>query len=323
MRSLKILGFILLILGFTFASGSWGSPRYAVKPTIKVKGKDVRFLDIFPMARKVKACVPYARMVVARSPSPGMWISISGDYVRARLRESGGAVCAGMIRFPETIRVLRDCVRISESRLVEIARKFIHSCFGKGDLRCEVESIRVVPKTITLPAGRITHRCFPPSGSQLWGKRSFPIVFYVNGKEKARVWAQCSVRVYAPVVVAARPIEMGSIIGPDDVRLEERDITGSFRDYVMSVDGVVGKRAKRFMFPGSPVLSRYIDSPPVVKRGKRVTIVLDTDTLRITVPGVAKQDGRIGDVIKVENLTSKKVIFGEVVSSSEVRVNIQ
>jgi flagella basal body P-ring formation protein FlgA len=63
-----------------------------------------------------------------------------------------------------------------------------------------------------------------------------------------------------------------------------------------------------------------IELAPVVKRGDIVQVVAETPVLRISVKGMAKQDGAKGDRIKVVNLRSKKVIYAQVVDGQTVSV---
>ena len=87
-----------------------------------------------------------------------------------------------------------------------------------------------------------------------------------------------------------------------------------------SKDLLVGKRAKTNIGIGRVIYKSMVEIPPVIKRGQRVLIVAESDTLKVTAPGVAKEDGRIGELIKVQNLLSKKVVIGKVVDAQTVKV---
>ncbi len=317
MKTLRIFSILLLVAGSCFAS------PYRVLQSVSVRGAKVHLSDIFPLAHRLPECRPFAGVVISSSPAPGAWMELSGSFVRARLRESGALSCLKVLSIPRSLRVSRSSVKIDEKKLLEIARKFIGSCFDGSKLRYEIEYLRPVPKSVVLPEGNVSYRCFMPSKGSFWGNGVFPIVFYVDGKEVKKVWVYSGVRVFAKVVIAARGINLGHIIRPEDLTLGERDVTSLNSKYFSRVGDVIGKRAKRFIFPGSIVRSDFIDTPPVVRRGDRVVILLDTDTIRVTAPGIAEEDGRVGDIIKVENVMSKKVIFGEVRDGKRVVVRIQ
>jgi len=82
----------------------------------------------------------------------------------------------------------------------------------------------------------------------------------------------------------------------------------------------VGRKSRTTIRAGYPVRNDQLVSVPVIVSGQLVTIVLERPGLRITVAGRAKSSGGIGDLIRVENLTSRKEIPARVVDSSTVEV---
>jgi|TARA_B100001964_G_scaffold46824_1_gene52340 flagella basal body P-ring formation protein FlgA len=61
--------------------------------------------------------------------------------------------------------------------------------------------------------------------------------------------------------------------------------------------------------------------PEDISRGDRVTILAENKTIRITVPGIAGENGRKGKTIKVKNIDSKKIIYARVLDSATVKVD--
>jgi flagella basal body P-ring formation protein FlgA len=57
---------------------------------------------------------------------------------------------------------------------------------------------------------------------------------------------------------------------------------------------------------------------PVIRSGQLVTIVAESDGFRMTVTGRAKSSGGVGDIIKVENLASRKQFPARILDSSTV-----
>jgi flagella basal body P-ring formation protein FlgA len=71
---------------------------------------------------------------------------------------------------------------------------------------------------------------------------------------------------------------------------------------------------------GTVLRPDLLEFPPLVKRGDRVRIVLESAGLRISAFGQAKQKGAQGEMIPVVNLDSNKVIHARVVDSHTVRI---
>ena len=60
---------------------------------------------------------------------------------------------------------------------------------------------------------------------------------------------------------------------------------------------------------------------PIVVKGDVVTIIAESSGLRITVPGRVLMKGFTGELVKVQNLMSKKEIYAKVVNSAIVKVD--
>jgi flagellar basal body P-ring formation protein FlgA len=58
-----------------------------------------------------------------------------------------------------------------------------------------------------------------------------------------------------------------------------------------------------------------------VKKGDRVMLVVEKGSMKITVPGVVKEKGFKNSLIQVQNLQTKKTVFGQVVDPQTVKVN--
>nr|NJM03814.1 flagella basal body P-ring formation protein FlgA [Desulfobacula sp.] len=83
----------------------------------------------------------------------------------------------------------------------------------------------------------------------------------------------------------------------------------------LSVDIVIdGKRADRVSVTG------LVGFYPLVRKGDIVSLFAGNDTLVIVTKGVCREDGAENDVIKVENLTSGKIVLGRIREKSKVEV---
>jgi len=59
---------------------------------------------------------------------------------------------------------------------------------------------------------------------------------------------------------------------------------------------------------------------PLIQKGDIVSLVAQNDTLLIVTKGICREDGFENDVIKVENLTSGKIVQGKIKEKSKVEV---
>ncbi len=123
-----------------------------------------------------------------------------------------------------------------------------------------------------------------------------------------------------PIVVPKRVIRAGSLIVDEDLEVRTVDLDGSHDELVVSLDGLVGRVARRTLLPGRPVAARSLELPAVIRRGSPVTVSVYLGRMEVSMEGEAMSDGAVGDDIRVLNPTSKRVLFGRVTGHGHVEV---
>ncbi|MGP9823365.1 flagellar basal body P-ring formation chaperone FlgA [Ectopseudomonas khazarica] len=124
--------------------------------------------------------------------------------------------------------------------------------------------------------------------------------------------------VFLPTVHAARVIERGQTITRDHLQLQEVNIGKASRGFYADVDEVVGQGAKRRIRAGQLIAPNLLSAPLLVRRGQQVSIVASQDGISASATGEALANGREGEVIRVRNLGSQKVIEAQVVEEGVV-----
>lgn len=132
------------------------------------------------------------------------------------------------------------------------------------------------------------------------------------------VTALVQASVFLPVVHAARVIERGQTIGREQLQLQEVNIGKAPRGFYNSLDEVLGQGAKRRVRAGQLIAPNLLTAPLLIRRGQQVTIVASQDGISASATGEALANGREGEVIRVRNLGSQKVIEAQVVEDGVV-----
>lgn len=161
---------------------------------------------------------------------------------------------------------------------------------------------------------------FSPRGGRTVGNVSVGI--RCLGPKPWTLFVATYVSLPGDVLVANRFLARGELVTRDDVRLEERDLARLQNGYVSDLKDAVGKRVKRSLRVGRILTPRSLAEPKLVKRGKRVTLVLNANGLEIRAVGEALRDGARGDIVQVKNLSSRRVVEGTVDGTGIVRVQI-
>lgn len=82
---------------------------------------------------------------------------------------------------------------------------------------------------------------------------------------------------------------------------------------------IVGRVARRMLLPGEPVPVNAIDDPRLVSRGTPTQIVFEEHGLLITAVGAPLQNGGLGDVIRVRNTDTNRIVLGTVMADGRIR----
>ena len=122
------------------------------------------------------------------------------------------------------------------------------------------------------------------------------------------------------VPVLAEDKKRGEVIREDDIL--RRDVRASeIRDHVITdEDDLVGMAAKRQIKAATVVHSSQIRRPVIVTKGSIVTMGLSAGVMALTAQGKALDEGSIGDIIRVINIRSNKVIEAKVSGPNRVDV---
>jgi flagellar basal body P-ring formation protein FlgA len=83
---------------------------------------------------------------------------------------------------------------------------------------------------------------------------------------------------------------------------------------------LIGSTPRKSILSGNPVRLTDIEKPKVITRGDSVTLVFDKGGMYLTTKGRAMEDGTIGDIIKISNVSSNRQIEGRVTANKEVTV---
>lgn len=122
------------------------------------------------------------------------------------------------------------------------------------------------------------------------------------------------------VTLAARAIVAGSVLTTKDVRTEQRDVSGLPSGYLDDPTVAIGLTASRPISSGAVITNQFLVAAKAVVRGQEVTLVADVGAMSVRMAGRAMSDGLVNQRVKVENLSSGKIVEG--IARSEQVVEI-
>ncbi len=306
---------VLVLLGGRpetgYASGRW----WLIRPYVEVARDNVTLRDLLvsPHAVEKGASIPLNRPVL-RVTKPGE-THVSRRGLKQALNRCLPAKTLATLQIPPNGLTIRRVFRVDTKRVEELFRETLLSRYGNlGKIRLrevKISGNREIPDP--------HYRLVPDPPIRFQKVMRLKIRVLGEGWQHT-LFARGRVSIVAKVLIASRYIMKGEKIGPGNTAQVEEDVTHLFKAYLTNLDTCTGMVAKRSIPEGGVISPEALISPLLVHSGAVVTIEVRTPNILIRTLGKAKQPGRRGDIIRVENIQSKKVIYAKVASKNLVTV---
>jgi flagellar basal body P-ring formation protein FlgA len=127
----------------------------------------------------------------------------------------------------------------------------------------------------------------------------------------------------SPVAVAAHAIVAGTLIKATDVKIEEHDISELPLGFLDDPAIAVGLTASRPIAGGAYLTNQQLAAAKVVQRGQAVTLLADAGGISVRMAGRALSDGLMNQRVRVQNLSSGKIVEGIARSEQLVEIILQ
>jgi flagella basal body P-ring formation protein FlgA len=221
---------------------------------------------------------------------------------------------------PAAFTVTREGVRLSASQIQEVVESFLAVHFANLPYRMSIEKMRV-NEEVVVPAGRINYMVVPPKRTDFRGTVHLPVDVMVDGKKERRIWVTADIVCHTEVVAIRRPVERHGMLQQADVERIEMDVSRLPSDVITDIQDAIGKRVKHSLKPGAALRAEWIEIPPLVKKGEVVTVVAEKEGLRVSTIGETCSSGRLGERIRVVNLSTKRSVYAIVVDEKTVHID--
>ena len=305
--NLLALFFFLLLSSISFGA------EVFLKKHCRVSGREVTLGEISEIKGTPAERELLSAIKVADSPPPCSERSISKEDVAKEiadyLRENGISIKEIAVKGPERILITSICSVIDGDHIKKLIKNFFRRNYP------QYEVISVPDLKLKLPYGKYEEHL----SLDYLGRSSARFIYEitVNGKTVKKFWLPVRVERKVKVVVAVKPIPRGSVITSDEVSLKEV-VESRARGGTDSISSIVGATARRDFLPGDVITKTGIIPNFAVKRNQPVRVVYRSGAIRVELLGIALQDGVVGNIIKVKNPSTGKVLLCRVTGNGLV-----
>lgn len=141
-----------------------------------------------------------------------------------------------------------------------------------------------------------------------------------NAEKKWSIFTTAIIKVYEDVIVLSLPVQRGEIITRQHLAIEKRDVSKLRGDFVTQAEQVENKQAARYAPIGTVLNLRSFIEPNLIKRRDKIIISSMQPAFAIQMNGVAMMDGAKGQLIRIKNESSGRIINATVVEPGLVLV---
>ena len=312
---------LLVILWSLLVSPVAAAISVTVSPQATVSGREIKLGDIAEISGQPEAiAAELAALSLGPAPAPGERVILTPGVLRMRL---AGFVPQADINWhlPPQIAVLGASQTVTSQALAAAAEAALKQQLGglaeQPDTLIQPLSL---PKDSVVPPGAVTVTAILPYGLRFSGPTTVDVNVSVDGQSYQWQRLHYTVKVFQNVVVTSRNVQAQEALSADNLRYQRLELGSLPAGYLTDIREAVGKVSRRALPAGSILTSKSIEPPLVIKRGQTVIIAAQTGAITITARGRALEDGRIGETIRVQNITSRKTITATVVDENTVQV---
>jgi len=209
---------------------------------------------------------------------------------------------------------------IPEATFREIFVEYLCRRLGKDKSDIMVSRFKVIGNS-PLPQGEMRFQVFQKDQRRLAGFVRLVALCSINGVVKSQVKLSGWVDIFESVVCTGRNLKKREIIEKDDLYVARKNISHLSPNIVTDMSRALGFMAKHNTKEDTCLEEWMLERCPVVTKGDMVTIVAESDDLKVTVLGRVLEKGYLGELIKIQNVMSRKKIYARVVNSSTVIVD--
>ncbi|GIL16691.1 MAG: hypothetical protein BroJett040_04420 [Oligoflexia bacterium] len=153
---------------------------------------------------------------------------------------------------------------------------------------------------------------------KLGGSFVLPLTAHFGGK-KETFWVSGVIKVMKKSAVATRQLSPGVRVQDSDIQMSLVDITFS-NDALASVDEIRGQQLARAISVHQPIYKSDIKRELAIQRGQVIKAIIGNEVFEVTSQATAEEGGFVGDLIKIKNTETQKILSGQIIERGVVRI---
>ncbi|MGM0410875.1 MAG: flagellar basal body P-ring formation chaperone FlgA [Bacillota bacterium] len=255
-----------------------------------------------------------------KAPRPSYEKRITKQLVKLILKDKDYEVKEIEFNMPEQIKVKALSQKISESEIENFVKKYVKDKIDYDYEKIEID-ISSLSSEIIIPASDYS-LAVNREKNNYRGNYSLPVDIMINGDSYKRLYVNLRTSIYRKAFEAKKTMYKGNKISKNDFELKTKDITKIDAPLIDDWDNSLVKDGKltKTISNGEVLTAEYLEKPIIIKYGDEVQAEVIIGGIKVTAMVKAKERGKKGDKIKVENINSEKEFKAEIINNRLVRL---
>ncbi len=289
---------------------------------VMLENKTITFRDVSTVTGDdVKLVNRINDIEIGNTPWANSIRTINKDFMKMRLNAANVKVSDVTFTNANIVTVSVESTKVTGLEISQKAKEYLLSVLPVSDRETTVELARQ-PGDQWIPSKRdkINFNVSLIDSSKDRGKIELIVTASSNGIRYFKIPVHFNVRVFEYVAITKRKIARNQQLTRGNVFMAKRETT-KIRGLAFSDrKDLTGKIAAVTILPYTILTENVVEMPPTIKQGSVIKLFIMSSGFRIVTKGLAQQTGYTGEVIKVKNLDSKKMLYGEIIDSNRVQI---
>lgn len=305
----------IILLLTLFSLQVFARPEVAIPGSVEVSQRELlRLSDIALVNEGSSELNSFLQTIVIREDARDLLLSqhLTSQEILEKIKAAMAADVKmkslnPAFKIPSQVKVGFSTTPVSH---LEIERKIQNNLKA----RCHACEYKITIQSTPIP----TNKNWELDFNQLNPRGGFLLPLH-DGSQGQIKWISGTIRVSQLTPVTSRLILQGERVQPADLQLVMTDTTFA-KDGALRLEDVQGQIAARTLSVGSPVWATDLKREPAAAKGQTLKAMLSDEGFEISVNVQAEENGFVGDLIKVKNPDTKKILSGLVIEKGVVKL---
>ncbi len=320
---MKKLIIILTVLIFGIATFNAAAFEINIKEEVKVRALEITLDEIAEIKApelSAAAVEELRNLSFKDSPNPGYQKRLSRVLVDLTIQNLGYKKDQYKLQMPGTVIVRRKSSVITEAEIAALVEDYL-----KSNLDFEAEQLIIKSRSslsqVEIPAGDYELKVAENQNLSL-PNTNLKLEVWQNGEQVRSLFYPVKINLLLEVLTANKDLNINSKIKRSDFEIKNQSISGDPEELIKDWSEVDINNVKlsRSIKKGEVLKSSYLKVPYAVKWGQKLNLQVKVNNIHVSTFVEAKERGKIGEIITVENLNSGYQFQVEVVSPTEVKM---